>query len=248
MLNKIPKHHIEKLKEISGFNGWTNDPIVMQNYLADQRNIYKNKSQVILRPDSTEKVSKIVSYCHENKIPIVPQGGNTGLVGGTTSGIEFNEIIINLDRMQSIREILEDDSSIIVESGIKLFEIQKIAKSINKIFPLSLASEGSCQIGGNLATNAGGIHVIRYGNTRDLVLGIEVVLSNGSIINNLKVLKKNNAGYDLKNLFIGSEGTLGIITAAALKLFPMPYQKNTMILSVDNLEKGLKLYSLLKNV
>ncbi|MDC0074094.1 FAD-binding oxidoreductase [Alphaproteobacteria bacterium] len=247
MIKKIPQHHIEKLKEISGFNGWINEPTLMQNYLSDQRNIYKNTSQVILRPNSTDTVSKIVSYCYENKIPIVPQGGNTGLVGGTTSGIEYNEIIINLDRMQSIREILEDDSSIIVESGIKLFEIQKIAKSINKIFPLSLASEGSCQIGGNLATNAGGIHVIRYGNTRDLVLGIEVVLSNGSIINNLKVLKKNNAGYDLKNLFIGSEGTLGIITAAALKLFPMPYQKNTMILSVDNLEKGLKLYSLLKN-
>ena len=211
----ITKENIENLKLICGENGWTDAEDINEKYLSEERNFYKSYSPIILRPDSTLKISNILKYCYKKNIPIVPQGGNTGLVGGTVSGHISNEIILNLEKMNKVRELSHTDSVLIVEAGVKLHEVQSIAKSINKFFPLSLASEGTCQIGGNLATNAGGVHVIKYGNARDLALGLEVVLADGTIINGLKKLRKDNSGYNLNQLFIGSEGTLGIITAAS---------------------------------
>ena len=244
----ITKENIENLKLICGENGWTDAEDINEKYLSEERNFYKSYSPIILRPDSTLKISNILKYCYKKNIPIVPQGGNTGLVGGTVSGHISNEIILNLEKMNKVRELSHTDSVLIVEAGVKLHEVQSIAKSINKFFPLSLASEGTCQIGGNLATNAGGVHVIKYGNARDLALGLEVVLADGTIINGLKKLRKDNSGYNLNQLFIGSEGTLGIITAASLKLFPIPYEVNTILLALDSLENAIEIMNELKKI
>ncbi len=244
----ITKENIENLKLICGENGWTDAEDINEKYLSEERNFYKSYSPIILRPDSTLKISNALKYCYKKNIPIIPQGGNTGLVGGTVSGHISNEIILNLEKMNKVRELSHTDSVLIVEAGVKLHEVQSIAKSINKFFPLSLASEGTCQIGGNLATNAGGVHVIKYGNARDLALGLEVVLADGTIINGLKKLRKDNSGYNLNQLFIGSEGTLGIITAASLKLFPIPYEVNTILLALDSLENAIEIMNELKKI
>ncbi|PPR77878.1 MAG: putative FAD-linked oxidoreductase [Alphaproteobacteria bacterium MarineAlpha2_Bin1] len=244
----ISRKDIENLKSICGKNGWTDKKDVNEKYLTEERNFYKSYSPIILKPNSTQKISNILNYCYNKNIPIVPQGGNTGLVGGTVSGYVSNEIILNLEKMNKVRELSHTDSMLTVEAGVKLHQVQSIAKSIDKFFPLSLASEGTCQIGGNLATNAGGVHVIKYGNARDLALGLEVVLADGTIINGLKKLRKDNSGYNLNQLFIGSEGTLGIITAASLKLFPIPYEINTILLAIDSLEKAIEIMNELKKL
>jgi FAD/FMN-containing dehydrogenase len=176
----------------------------------------------VLRPGSTEEVSKVMTYAYENGLKIVPQGGNTGLVGGQIPTETGEEIVLSLGRMNKVRSVDPDGFTITVDAGVMLETLQNEAEKVDRLFPLSLGAQGSCQIGGNISTNAGGTAVLAYGNTRDLVLGLEVVLANGDIWNGLRTLRKDNTGYDLKQLFIGAEGTLGIITAASLKLFPKP--------------------------
>ena len=210
----------------------------MEPYLLERRKKYHGESPLVVRPRDTSEVQKIVRACLDEKVSIVPQGGNTGLCGGAVSSA--NQIVLSLERMRQIREMDVDNGTMTVEAGCILATLQAAAKSAGRFFPLSLAAEGSCQIGGNLATNAGGINVLRYGNAREQVLGLEAVLPNGEILSDLKGLRKNNTGYDLKNLLIGSEGTLGIITAATLKLFPFPDQSATALVALSDLDASVK--------
>ena len=191
-------------------------------YEQEMRGLYKGETPAVIRPASTEEMSTAVSACAAHRVPVVPISGNTGLTGG---GIPFGAIMLSTERLDRIREIDAANASMTVEAGCILKHVQDAAAGSGLMFPLSLPSEGSCRIGGNLSTNAGGTAVLRYGNTRDLVLGLEAVLADGRVWHGLKGLRKDNAGYDMKHLFIGSEGTLGIITAATLKLFPKPARR-----------------------
>ena len=213
----------------------------MAPYLQEERGLYRGTAALVLRPGSTAEVAKIVQICAAANIPIVPQGGNTGLCGGAVAREEANEVILNLGRMNKVRGIDPVNFNITVEAGCILSDIQDTADAQACLFPLSLAAEGSCQIGGNLSTNAGGINVLRYGNARDLVLGLEVVLPDGRIWNGLRALGKDNTGYALRHLFVGAEGTLGIITAAVLKLFPRPTETCTALCALSSLEGATKL-------
>ncbi len=198
---------------------------------------------MVLRPASAAEVSAILKLAHEERIAIVPQGGNTGLVGGQIPFETGAEIVLSLDRMKAIRAVDAAGNTITAEAGATLKSVQDAAAAVNRLFPLSLAAEGTCQIGGNIATNAGGIHVLRYGTMRELVLGIEAVFPGGEIWNGLRTLRKDNTGYDLKSLLIGSEGTLGVITAASLKLFPRPAEVATVFAGCDSLEAAGQLFS-----
>lgn len=191
-------------------------------YLADWRGRYHGRCLVVARPGTTEEVAAVVRACAEAHVPVVPQGGNTGHCGGATPDESGAALVLALGRMNRVREVDIDNATLTVEAGCTLAAVQQAAAGAGGLFPLSLAAEGSCQIGGNLATNAGGVHVLRYGTARELVLGLEVVLPDGRIWSALSGLRKDNTGYDLKQLFLGSEGTLGVITAAVLKLFPAP--------------------------
>jgi FAD/FMN-containing dehydrogenase len=218
----MPESHSDLLGVLSARLGAKHvivDPAEMEGYLVEERKLYRGTALAVVRPGSTDEVAFVVRECATANVAIVPQGGNTGLVGG---GVPHRGIVLSLARLDRIREVNAFNATITAEAGCVLKTVQDAAKEVDCIFPLSLASEGSCRIGGNISTNAGGVNVLRYGNTRDLVLGLEVVLADGRIWNGLKSLRKDNTGYDLKNLFIGSEGTLGIITAAVLKLFPQP--------------------------
>ena len=206
----------------------------------------RGESSLLLKPQNTEEVSKILKLCNEYNIKVVPQGGRTGLCGGTIPSENGQEIMLSLERMNKIKD-LNEGTKLDLETGCILNTIQNIADEKNFLFPLSLASEGSCTIGGNLSTNAGGINVLRYGMARDLVLGIEVVLANGEIWSNLTSLRKDNRGYDLKQLFIGSEGTLGIITSAVLKLFPAPRNIETALFAIPNTDAAIELLGLARN-
>ncbi|MTI42274.1 4-phosphoerythronate dehydrogenase (FAD-dependent) [Roseibium hamelinense] len=215
-------------------------------YLVEWRDLYQGSTPMVLRPGSTEEVSKILKYAYENGLTIVPQGGNTGLVGGQIPTENGGEIVLSLGRMNKVRNIDPVGFTITVESGVVLETLQNEAEKADRLFPLSLGAQGSCQIGGNISTNAGGTAVLAYGNTRDLVLGLEVVLPNGDIWNGLRTLRKDNTGYDLKQLFIGGEGTLGIITAASLKLFPKPKKLEASFVGLPDPHAALKLFSLAK--
>ncbi|MDQ8020833.1 MAG: FAD-binding oxidoreductase [Moraxellaceae bacterium] len=186
----------------------------------DWRGRYKGRALCVVRPADTAEVSAVLRACHAAGVPVVPQGGNTGLVGGGVPHATGNEVVLSLSRLNRVLAVDADNLTMTVQAGCTLAAAQAAAAEAGLLFPLSLASEGSCQIGGNLATNAGGVHVLRYGNTRELTLGIEAVLPDGRVWDGLRGLRKDNTGYDLKHLFIGSEGTLGVITAAVLKLFP----------------------------
>ncbi|CAG0960936.1 D-lactate dehydrogenase (cytochrome) [Burkholderiales bacterium] len=188
-------------------------------HVTDWRGRYRGAAVAVVRPASTAEVSAVVSACADARVPIVPQGGNTGLVGGATPHASGDEVVVSLVRMRRIRAVDPDNATLTAEAGVTLAGVQSAAREAGLRFPLSLASEGSCTIGGNLATNAGGTAVLRYGNARDLVLGIEVVLADGSVLDLARGLRKDNTGYDLKQLFVGAEGTLGIVTAAVLKLY-----------------------------
>ena len=203
-------------------------------YLSDPRDIVTGQAALILRPATTEQVAEIVSHCAARRIGIVPYGGGTGLVGGQVVPDGPPPVVLALDRMKRIRALSTEESAITVEAGAILAEVQAAADAAGLLFPLSLASEGSCRIGGNLATNAGGVQVLHYGNARDLCLGIEAVLPSGEIMHGLKTLRKDNTGFDLRHLLIGAEGTLGIITAAVLKLFPKPGDIVTAMLAVGD--------------
>jgi FAD/FMN-containing dehydrogenase len=216
----------------------------MAPYLKEWRDLFTGKARAVARPSSTAQVAALLALAHETGTPIVPQGGNTGLVGGQIPVAEGREIILSLGRMDKVRSIDPVSDTIIVEAGVTLSRVQDAADGADRLFPLSLASEGSCTIGGNLSTNAGGTAVLAYGNSRDLCLGLEVVLADGRIWNGLRTLRKDNTGYDLKNLFIGAEGTLGVITAASLKLFPKPKARATAFLAVDSPDQALALLHL----
>jgi D-lactate dehydrogenase (cytochrome) len=217
------------------------EPSEMRPYLVDWRKRHEGSALAVALPGSTGAVSEIVKLCAHHRVPIYPQGGNTSVCGGSVPDTRGNGIVVNLRRMNRILSVDPQDNSLIVEAGCVLANVQEAARAADRLFPMSLGAEGSCQIGGNIATNAGGTAVVRYGNMRDLVLGIEAVLPDGTIWNGLRTLRKNNSGYDLKNLFIGSEGTLGIVTAAALKLFPLPRHTITALVAVASIEDAARL-------
>lgn len=219
----------------------------MAPYLADQRGRYNDaRAAFVVRPSTSEQVAGCVGLASEFGVAIVPQGGNTGLVGGSIPGATGEEILLSLSRLNRIRALDALNDTITVEAGCILKDIQEAAAEADRLFPLSLGAEGSCQIGGNISTNAGGVHVIRYGSMRELVLGLEVVLPDGRIWDGLRALRKDNTGYDLKQLFIGAEGTLGIITAAVLKLFPRPRQRVVAFAAVRDPQSALDLLALVR--
>ena len=237
---------INKFRKIVGNKNVITDKNDMQKYLKEWRGVYTGVAGAIVKPKSTKEVSNILKFAYRKNISCIPQGGNTGLVGGQ---IPFNRdhIVISLERLNKIREINPTDQSVTVEAGLILSDLQKKCDENNLIFPLSLASEGSCSLGGNIASNAGGVAVLYYGNTRELVMGLEVVLSDGSIINNLKTLIKDNTGYSIKDLFVGSEGTLGVITAATLKVFPKPKNIYTALLSINSPKQSIEILNYIRN-
>jgi FAD/FMN-containing dehydrogenase len=214
------------------------------SYLTDWRQRFTGKALAVLKPASTDEVAAIVRLCNQFQVPIVPQGGNTGLVLGSVPDASGSAIVLSLTRLNRIRQIDLINNTMTVEAGCILEQVQNAAAEAGRLFPLSLAAEGSCTIGGNLATNAGGTAVLRYGNARELCLGVEVVTAQGDIWSGLGGLRKDNTGYDLRNLFIGAEGTLGIITAAVLKLFPQPKAQLTALAAMRTPDDALRLLSL----
>jgi len=212
-------------------------------YLQDWRRRYRGSAQAVIRPGSTDEVAQAVRLCARHGAPVVPQGGNTGLCGGATPDDSGQAVLLSTARLNRVRTIDTDNDTITVEAGCILQAVQQAAADAGRLFPLSLAAEGSCTIGGNLATNAGGTQVLRYGNARELALGLEVVTAEGEIWNGLRGLRKDNTGYDLRDLYIGSEGTLGIITAATLKLYPRPVASCTALLALDSIDAAVELLS-----
>ncbi|MCB2109131.1 MAG: FAD-binding oxidoreductase [Rhodobacteraceae bacterium] len=231
----------DRLNAIVGASGLIADTADMAPYLHEERGLYHGKAALVVRPKSAAEVAAVVKACAEAGVAIVPQGGNTGLCGGAAPHDDGHEVILSLNRMNKVRAIDPVNFTLTAEAGCVLADLQTAAAQKDCLFPLSLAAEGSCQIGGNLSTNAGGINVLRYGNARDLVLGLEVVLPDGRIWNGLRALGKDNTGYALRQLFVGAEGTLGIITAAVLKLFPAPKEKATALCALADLDGGAKL-------
>ena len=231
-----------RLRAIVGREHALTDPAQQLPYLREWRDMYVGNASIVLRPGTTGEVAQILALAHAAGVPVVPQAGNTGLVGGQTP--TRGEILLSVGRLKHVRAVDAAGYTMTVEAGLTLAEAQAAAEGVNRLFPLSLPSEGSCQIGGNISINAGGTSVLAYGNARQLVLGLEVVLADGRVWNGLKGLKKDNSGYDLKDLFIGSEGTLGVITAAVLKLFPRPAEKATAFVALPDLASALALFSL----
>jgi FAD/FMN-containing dehydrogenase len=215
-------------------------------YLVDWLGKWRGRAALVVRPRDTDETAAVVRICHETHTPVVTQGGNTGMSGGATPDASGAQVVLNLSRMNAIRAIDPENNTLTAEAGVLLANVQQAALAMERFFPLSMGSEGSCTIGGNLATNAGGIAVLRYGNTRDLVLGIEAVLPDGRVWHGLRSLRKDNTGYDLRHLLIGSEGTLGIITAAVLKLFPRPLGRATAWVGAASLESLVSLLSALR--
>ncbi len=231
------------LVDIVGARNALTAPSDTAPYLREWRDLYVGKTPVVLRPGSRDEVAAILSHADANGLKIVPQGGNTGLVGGQIPDDSATEIVLSLGRLNRIRETDAEGFSMTVEAGCTLQAIHDAAAEADRFFPLTLGSQGSCQIGGNIATNAGGTAVLAYGNTRDLVLGLEVVLPDGRVVEGLRGLRKDNTGYDLKQLFIGSEGTLGIVTAAVLKLFPRPRAQDVAFAGIASPQDALSLFS-----
>ena len=237
---------IERLQEIVGSGGWTSDPQELQPHLTEWRGVYEGRALIMVKPRTTDEVVAIVRACADYNTAIVPQGGNTSMCGGAVPDASGEQVILNLSRMNRVLDVDAGNFSMTVQAGCLLATAQEAARAAGRYFPLSLGAEGSCQIGGNIATNAGGINVGRYGTARALVLGLEVVLANGTVLDNLRSLRKDTAGYDLKQLFIGSEGTLGIITAASLRLFPDPGHLATALVGIDSAGAAVELLGSLK--
>lgn len=230
---------IKELSEILGERYVVSGDLEKAEYLEERRGNYESEGDAIVLPDSTEEVAAVVQTCADHGVSIVPQGGNTGLCGGAVS--RRGQIVLNLKRLNRIMDIDPINDTMTVEAGCILSNIQQAATDADRYFPLSLGAEGTCQIGGNLSTNAGGLNVLRYGNVREQVLGLQAVLPDGQIWSDLNELRKNNTGYDLRSLLIGSEGTLGIITAAVLKLYPRQQQVETAFVALRNLRSSLEL-------
>ena len=232
---------LARIREAVGAAGWIDEAAPMAPYLAEPRGLYRGSAAAVVRPAATAEVAAVVAACAEAGIAVVPQGGNTGLVGG---GVPADgAIVLSLERMRAVRALDPVNFTVTVEAGCVLAEVQAAAAAADRLFPLSLGAEGSCRIGGNLSTNAGGVNVLRYGTARDLVLGLEVVLADGSVWDGLRGLRKDNTGYDLKQLFIGAEGTLGVLTAAVLKLFPRPRGLETGLAAVADPGAAVALFT-----
>jgi FAD/FMN-containing dehydrogenase len=223
------------------------DPADKAPYLLDYRKRWTGAALAVALPDSTQDVASIVRWCRDHQVAVVPQGGNTGLTGGSVPDTRGRAVLLSLSRMNRIRAIDTINNTITVEAGCVLQRVQEAAAEANRLFPLSLAAQGTCTIGGNLSTNAGGVQVIRFGNARELCLGLEVVNAAGETWDGLKGLRKDNTGYDLRDLFIGAEGTLGVITAAVLKLFPLPVAKVAAFVAVESPRAALQLLELAQN-
>ena len=238
---------IEKLKTAVGDGGWIEDAEGKAPYLTDERDLFHGQTALVLRPGTAQAVADIIAICAAANIGIVPQGGNTGYCGGSIPNADGSEIVVSLARLNRIRDIDPLNNTMTIEAGCVLADIQTAAEDADRLFPLSLGAQGSCQIGGNLATNAGGVQVLRYGNARDMVLGLEVVLPDGRMLDGLRALRKDNTGYDLKQLFLGAEGTLGIITAAVFKLYPRPREVVTIFAALPGAKAAVSLLARLRD-
>ena len=234
------------LGEILGPDGVLTEAVDIEPYLIDHRKLYRGHALAVTQPRSVEQVARILKFCNDHRIGVVPHGGNTGYCGGATPDESGDQIVVSLRRMNRVRGVDPLNYSLVAEAGCILADVQRAADDAERFFPLSLGSEGTCQIGGNLATNAGGLSVLRYGMMRDLVLGLEVVLADGRVLSSLSALRKDNTGYDIKALFIGAEGTLGIITAASLKLFPKIRSSATAFAAVPEVRAAIDLLARLK--
>lgn len=234
---------IDELRGIVGDACWTSDPADLEPQLRDWVGYAEGNTPIMVMPKNTDEVAAVVRACVAAGVPIVPQGGNTGSVAGA---IPQGEVLLSLRRMNRIRDIDAADYTMTVDAGVVLAEVHAAAAEVDRFFPLSIGSEGSCTIGGNVATNAGGTAVLRYGNMRDLVLGLEVVLPDGRVWDGLRRLRKDNTGYALKHLFVGAEGTLGVVTGAVLRLFPRPVEVATAFVAIRDLDASIELLGLLR--
>ena len=237
---------LDAIKDVVGERGLLADPADTAGYVEDWRRLYRGNTPAVVRPGSTGELARVVELCAAARVPIVPQGGNTSMVGGATPSEDGGQLVVSLSRMTRVREIDPIDLTMTIEAGVTLKAAQNAAADAGCLLPLSISSEGSAQIGGVLAVNAGGNNTVRYGNARDLVLGLEVVLADGAVWNGLRRLRKDNTGYCLRQLFVGSEGTLGIITAAVLKLVPQPRETCVALCAVGSPEAALELFSRLQ--
>ena len=235
---------IDDLKSSLDPKAWSDDPGELSGHVADWRGRHRGETPLLLKPGSTEEVSRILAACNAAGVAVLPQGGNTGLVGGSTPD---GEVLISLKRMNAIRAVDAENESLTCETGAVLETVQNTAAEAGKLFPLSLGAQGTAMIGGLISTNAGGVHVLRYGMMRDLVLGLEAVLPDGRVLSDLSGLRKDNTGYDLKQLFIGAEGTLGVVTAATLKLFARPASTAVAVAAVDSPRKAVELLGHVKD-
>ncbi|MBT8078940.1 MAG: FAD-binding oxidoreductase [Gammaproteobacteria bacterium] len=238
---------IDELKSILKPDSWTDNPDAIAPHLSEWRGLWAGKTPLMLVPSSVEEVARAVAHCAAAKIGIVPQGGNTGLCGAAIPDNSGSQVLLSLSRLNRIRSVDPDNFSMCVEAGCVLADLQSAAEDAGRYFPLSLAAEGSCQIGGNISTNAGGVNVLRYGTAREQVLGLEVVLADGTVWNGLRALRKDTAGYDMKQLFIGAEGTLGIITAAVLRLYPPPRDMRSLWAAVASPRHAVQFLSFMRD-
>ena len=234
------------LTDILGSDGVLTDAAAIEPYLTDHRHLYQGRALTVAVPRSVDQISRLLAYCNDNRIGVVPHGGNTSYCGGATPDESGQQVVLSLKRLNRIRNVDPLNYSLVAEAGCILADVQRAADEVERLFPLSLGSEGTCQIGGNLSTNAGGTSVLRYGMMRDLVLGLEVVLADGRILSTLGALRKDNTGYDIKSLFVGAEGTLGVITAATVKLFSKARTAATAFVAVQGVQAAVELLAHLR--
>jgi FAD/FMN-containing dehydrogenase len=246
MRSPVKPETLAELKAAAGDGGWLDSSSDLSAYTIDFRRLYRGATPLVLLPRTVAQVARILSICHRDAVGVVPQGGNTGYCGGATPDESDSQIVLALKRLNQVRHIDAANDSMVLEAGCTLAEAHAAAESQDRMFPLTLGSQGTAQIGGNLSTNAGGTAVLRYGMMRDLVLGLEVVLADGRLLSGLKSLRKDNTGYDVKSLFVGAEGTLGIITAASLKLFPIPRDTATALVGIESPRRALELLAHLR--
>lgn len=243
MTDRAHDETLAEIRALVGERGWIDAPSDMEPHLVEWRNKWRGRARAVVKPANTAEVAGVVKLAAAAGLPIVPQAGNTSLCGGSVPDEEGRSIVLSVSRLAQIRAIDPLDYTMTVEAGCVLADVQRAAAEVDRLFPLSLAAEGTCEIGGNLSTNAGGVHVLRYGNARQLVLGLEVVLPDGRVWDGLRRLRKDNTGYALRELFLGAEGTLGIITAAVLKLFPRPRERWVALVAVRDVSAALELLS-----
>ncbi len=243
----LPPATIDALKALLGPGGWLDAASDRAPFETDFRGLHHGTTPLVALPDSTARVAELVAHCARERIAVVPQGGNTSYCGGATPRVAGNEILLSLKRMRKIRAVEPQNDSLTAEAGCVLAELQSAAAAVNRLLPMSLGSEGSATLGGIVSTNAGGTAVLRYGMMRALVLGLEVVLPDGRVLDQLSALRKDNTGYDLKQLFIGAEGTLGVVTAATLRLFPRPAAVATAFVALDSPAAALALLGMLRD-